>query len=153
MYSLGVVLLELFQPFGTEMERTEVLMDLRNGGIPLPFSQEWPTQTKYVKLLTSKVPSRRPTASQVLESELFCNTANVSFGFYYLLTYRVQQRLLSTWSMQRQTSHYCLWEPLSTLWGALAGLEFELRRVLPCLCCYFTALPLAVVLLKRFSIY
>ncbi|XP_066496677.1 eukaryotic translation initiation factor 2-alpha kinase 1 isoform X2 [Tiliqua scincoides] len=77
MYSLGVILLELFQPFGTEMERTEVLMDLRNSGIPLSFSQKWPTQTKYVKLLTSRVPSRRPTASQVLESELFCNTANV----------------------------------------------------------------------------
>ncbi|KAJ6659729.1 hypothetical protein lerEdw1_018444 [Lerista edwardsae] len=77
MYSLGVILLELFQPFGTEMERTEVLMDLRKGHIPLPFSQKWPTQTKYVKLLTSKVPSRRPTASQVLESELFCSTASV----------------------------------------------------------------------------
>ncbi|XP_053131934.1 eukaryotic translation initiation factor 2-alpha kinase 1 isoform X2 [Hemicordylus capensis] len=77
MYSLGVVLLELFQPFGTEMERTDVLMGLRNGHIPLSFSRKWPKQTKYVKLLTSKVSSYRPTASQLLESELFHNTANV----------------------------------------------------------------------------
>ncbi|XP_077172737.1 eukaryotic translation initiation factor 2-alpha kinase 1 isoform X2 [Paroedura picta] len=77
MYSVGVILLELFQPFGTEMERTEVLMGLRNGHIPASFSGKWPIQTKYVMLLTSKVSAQRPTAGQLLESELFHNTANV----------------------------------------------------------------------------
>ncbi|KAL8175512.1 UNVERIFIED_CONTAM: Eukaryotic translation initiation factor 2-alpha kinase [Gekko kuhli] len=77
MYSVGVILLELFQPFGTEMERAEILMGLRNGHIPVSFSGKWPIQTKYVKLLTSKVSSQRPTAGQLLESELFHNTANV----------------------------------------------------------------------------
>ncbi|XP_044289401.1 eukaryotic translation initiation factor 2-alpha kinase 1 isoform X2 [Varanus komodoensis] len=80
MYSLGVILLELFQPFGTEMERTEVLMGLRNSHIPLSFSRKWPIQTKYVKLLTSIESSRRPTAGQLLESELFHNTANVIYN-------------------------------------------------------------------------
>nr|XP_003227692.1 PREDICTED: eukaryotic translation initiation factor 2-alpha kinase 1 [Anolis carolinensis] len=77
MYSLGVILFELFQPFGTEMERTKVLMDLRNSNIPLSFSKRWPVQTKYIKLLTSLKSSNRPTAAQLLESELFHNTANV----------------------------------------------------------------------------
>ncbi|XP_015281704.1 PREDICTED: eukaryotic translation initiation factor 2-alpha kinase 1 [Gekko japonicus] len=77
MYSVGVILLELFQPFGTEMERAEILTGLRNGHIPVSFSGKWPIQTKYVKLLTSKVTSQRPTAGQLLESELFHNTANV----------------------------------------------------------------------------
>ncbi|XP_061456097.1 eukaryotic translation initiation factor 2-alpha kinase 1 isoform X2 [Rhineura floridana] len=77
MYSLGVILLELFQPFGTEMERSEVLMGLRKDRIPLSFTRKWPIQTKYIKLLTSSVSSHRPTASQLLESELFHNTANV----------------------------------------------------------------------------
>nr|XP_056722292.1 eukaryotic translation initiation factor 2-alpha kinase 1 [Euleptes europaea] len=77
MYSVGVILLELFQPFGTQMERTEVLMGLRNGHIPVSFSGKWPVQAKYVKLLTSKVSSQRPTAGQLLESEVFHNTANV----------------------------------------------------------------------------
>ncbi|XP_054848812.1 eukaryotic translation initiation factor 2-alpha kinase 1 isoform X2 [Eublepharis macularius] len=77
MYSVGVILLELFQPFGTEMERTEILMGLRKGHIPLSFSGKWPIQTKYIKLLTTEVSSQRPTAGQLLESELFHNTANV----------------------------------------------------------------------------
>uniref|UniRef100_A0A2D4M840 Eukaryotic translation initiation factor 2-alpha kinase 1 n=2 Tax=Micrurus spixii TaxID=129469 RepID=A0A2D4M840_9SAUR len=77
MYSLGVILFELFQPFGTEMERTEVLMGLRRGSLPLSFCGKWPIQARYVKLLTSHASSRRPTALQLLESELFHNSANV----------------------------------------------------------------------------
>ncbi|XP_065268131.1 eukaryotic translation initiation factor 2-alpha kinase 1 [Emys orbicularis] len=77
MYSVGVILLELFQPFGTEMERTKMLTSLRNGHVPSSFSSKWPVQTKYVKLLTSEVSSQRPTAAQLLESELFHNTENV----------------------------------------------------------------------------
>ncbi|XP_038275433.1 eukaryotic translation initiation factor 2-alpha kinase 1 isoform X3 [Dermochelys coriacea] len=77
MYSVGVILLELFQPFGTEMERTKILTSLRNGHIPSSFSSKWPVQTKYVKLLTSEMSSQRPTAAQLLESELFHTTENV----------------------------------------------------------------------------
>ncbi|XP_074866291.1 eukaryotic translation initiation factor 2-alpha kinase 1 [Carettochelys insculpta] len=77
MYSVGVILLELFQPFGTEMERTKILTSLRNGHIPSSFNSKWPLQTKYIKLLTSEVSSQRPTAAQLLESELFHSTENV----------------------------------------------------------------------------
>ncbi|XP_074775759.1 eukaryotic translation initiation factor 2-alpha kinase 1 isoform X2 [Athene noctua] len=62
---------ELFQPFGTEMERTEVLTHLRNGQIPHMFYKEWPVQAKYIKLLTSQRSTERPTAAQLRESELF----------------------------------------------------------------------------------
>ncbi|NXF01139.1 E2AK1 kinase, partial [Smithornis capensis] len=77
MYSMGVILLELFQPFGTEMERTEVLTRLRNGQIPHTFYKQWPTQAKYVKLLTSQRATDRPTAAQLWESELFHTTEQV----------------------------------------------------------------------------
>ncbi|CAN8191903.1 unnamed protein product [Coccothraustes coccothraustes] len=77
MYSMGVVLLELFQPFGTEMERTEVLTHLRTGQIPHTFSKKWPTQAKYVKLLTSPRATERPTAAQLRDSELFHTTDQV----------------------------------------------------------------------------
>ncbi|KFV43513.1 Eukaryotic translation initiation factor 2-alpha kinase 1, partial [Tyto alba] len=70
MYSVGVILLELFQPFGTEMERTEVLTHLRNGQIPHTFYKKWPIQAKYIKLLTSQRSTERPTAAQLCESEL-----------------------------------------------------------------------------------
>ncbi|NXY21817.1 E2AK1 kinase, partial [Atrichornis clamosus] len=77
MYSMGVILLELFQPFGTEMERAEVLTQLRNGQIPHTFYKTWPTQAKYIKLLTSQRPTERPTAAQLRDSELFHTTDQV----------------------------------------------------------------------------
>ncbi|XP_068161185.1 eukaryotic translation initiation factor 2-alpha kinase 1 isoform X2 [Antennarius striatus] len=72
MYSIGVVALELFHPFGTEMERVRTLGDLREGKIPESFSHKWPVLAKYVMKLTSKEPGVRPTASELLQSELFC---------------------------------------------------------------------------------
>lgn len=73
MYSIGVIALELFQPFGTEMERVRTLEDLRDGKVPDSFCQRWPVLTKYITNLTSKEPDVRLTASQLLQSELFCS--------------------------------------------------------------------------------
>uniref|UniRef100_A0A667HSU1 Eukaryotic translation initiation factor 2-alpha kinase 1 n=1 Tax=Lynx canadensis TaxID=61383 RepID=A0A667HSU1_LYNCA len=78
MYSLGVILLELFQPFGTEMERVQVLTGLRTGQIPESLSKRCPVQAKYIQLLTRKNASQRPSAVQLLQSELFQNSANVN---------------------------------------------------------------------------
>ncbi|XP_038618307.1 eukaryotic translation initiation factor 2-alpha kinase 1 isoform X1 [Tachyglossus aculeatus] len=86
MYSLGVILLELFQPFGTEMERAEVLTGLRNGQIPASLKTKCPVQAKYIRQLTRKISSQRPSADQLLESELFNDAENV--------TYSLQQKLL-----------------------------------------------------------
>lgn len=71
MYSIGVLAFELFQPFGTEMERARTLEDLRVGNIPNSFCQKWPILTKYIMKLISPEPSIRPTASQLLQSDLF----------------------------------------------------------------------------------
>ena len=71
MYSIGVVALELFQPFGTEMERVRTLENLREGKIPDAFCQRWPVLAKHVTQLTSKDPRVRPDATQLLCSELF----------------------------------------------------------------------------------
>lgn len=71
MYSIGVLAFELFQPFGTEMERVQILGELRDGKIPESFSHRWPLLTKYIMKLTSTKPRVRPTASQLLQSELF----------------------------------------------------------------------------------
>ena len=71
MYSIGVLALELFQPFGTEMERVRTLENLREGTVPDSFGCRWPILAKYVTQLTSRDPGIRPTASQLLQSELF----------------------------------------------------------------------------------
>ncbi|XP_015248590.1 PREDICTED: eukaryotic translation initiation factor 2-alpha kinase 1 isoform X3 [Cyprinodon variegatus] len=80
MYSIGVLALELFQPFGTEMERVRTLGDLREGKIPDSFCHRWPVLTKYIRNLTNKDPSFRPAARQLLESELFFNKDMVIHG-------------------------------------------------------------------------
>ncbi|XP_039082059.1 eukaryotic translation initiation factor 2-alpha kinase 1 isoform X2 [Hyaena hyaena] len=78
MYSLGVVLLELFQPFGTEMERVQVLTGLRTGQIPESLRKRCPVQAKYIQHLTRMNASQRPSAVQLLQSELFQNSGNVN---------------------------------------------------------------------------
>ncbi|KAL0604049.1 Eukaryotic translation initiation factor 2-alpha kinase 1 [Plecturocebus cupreus] len=79
MYSLGVVLLELFQPLGTEMEQAEVLTGLRTGQLPEPLSKRCPVQAKYTQHLMGRNSLQRPSAIQLLQSELFQNSGNVNF--------------------------------------------------------------------------
>ncbi|KAG6924564.1 eukaryotic translation initiation factor 2 alpha kinase 1 [Chelydra serpentina] len=120
MYSVGVILLELFQPFGTEMERTKVLTSLRNGHVPSSFSNKWPVQTKYVKLLTSEVSSQRPTAAQLLESELFHNTENVICSLQQKVMQQEEEieklrekiKLLSREKEEREDRHKRLGSPV-----------------------------------------
>ncbi|XP_051523695.1 eukaryotic translation initiation factor 2-alpha kinase 1-like isoform X2 [Myxocyprinus asiaticus] len=71
MYSIGVIAFELFQPFGTEMERVHTLEELRKGQVPNTLSKNGPVLTKYIRLLTSSDPSMRPSASQLLQSDIF----------------------------------------------------------------------------------
>ena len=42
MYSVGVVMYELYQPFSTEMERIHCINQLRKGHIDAGFQKRWP---------------------------------------------------------------------------------------------------------------
>uniref|UniRef100_A0A672KU45 Eukaryotic translation initiation factor 2-alpha kinase 1 n=1 Tax=Sinocyclocheilus grahami TaxID=75366 RepID=A0A672KU45_SINGR len=72
LYSIGVIAFELFHPFGTEMERVHTLGELQQCKIPNMLSKNWPLLAKYITLLTSTDPSMRPSASQLLQSDLLC---------------------------------------------------------------------------------
>uniref|UniRef100_A0A8C5BGH8 Eukaryotic translation initiation factor 2-alpha kinase 1 n=1 Tax=Gadus morhua TaxID=8049 RepID=A0A8C5BGH8_GADMO len=100
MYSIGVLALELFQPFGTEMERVRILENLREGTVPDSFSYRWPILAKYVTQLTSKDPGVRPTASQLLQSELFNSKDLVIHG----LQRRVEEQEEEISVLRRQIS-------------------------------------------------
>ncbi|XP_051925625.1 eukaryotic translation initiation factor 2-alpha kinase 1 isoform X2 [Hippocampus zosterae] len=106
MYSIGVLALELFQPFGTEMERVQTLGDLREGKIPDCFSNRWPVLANYILKLTSIEPSVRPTTSQLLQSELFCNKDVVICGLQRKVEEQEEEILHLRKQIQRlQCSH------------------------------------------------
>uniref|UniRef100_A0A4W6CL25 Eukaryotic translation initiation factor 2-alpha kinase 1 n=1 Tax=Lates calcarifer TaxID=8187 RepID=A0A4W6CL25_LATCA len=89
MYSIGVL-----------MERVRTLGDLTEGKIPDSFCHRWPILAKYIMKLTSKEPSVRPTASQLLHSELFCNKDMVIHG----LQRRVEEQEEEIMQLRRQIS-------------------------------------------------
>ncbi|KAM3591882.1 uncharacterized protein V6R79_008963 [Siganus canaliculatus] len=100
MYSIGVLALELFQPFGTEMERVRTLSNLKEGKIPDSFCNRWPVLSKYIMKLTNTEPGVRPTASQLLQSELFCSKDIVIHG----LQKRVEEQEEEIMQLRRQIS-------------------------------------------------
>ncbi|XP_078720159.1 eukaryotic translation initiation factor 2-alpha kinase 1 isoform X1 [Lampetra fluviatilis] len=77
MYSVGIVLFELFQPFGTEMERVQTIQELRGGVVSGPFTAQWPEQAKYIGLLTQDDPAARPTPQDILTTDLIVNKDQV----------------------------------------------------------------------------
>ncbi|XP_057681844.1 eukaryotic translation initiation factor 2-alpha kinase 1 isoform X1 [Corythoichthys intestinalis] len=106
MYSIGMLALELFQPFGTEMERVRTLSDLRQGKIPESFSNRWPVLANYILKLTNMEPSIRPTASELLQSELFCNKDVVIYGLQKKVEEQEEEILHLRKQIQRlQSSH------------------------------------------------
>lgn len=46
IYSLGVILFELFQVFCTDMERGISISNMRDGVLPNKFLQEWPEEVR-----------------------------------------------------------------------------------------------------------
>lgn len=70
IYSLGIILFELFYPFATRMERQDILEDLKNGILPAPFVKRWPKEATLVWSCISQNAETRPTAQQILESEI-----------------------------------------------------------------------------------
>ncbi|XP_033754468.1 eukaryotic translation initiation factor 2-alpha kinase 1-like [Pecten maximus] len=71
MYSLGVLLYEICNKFDTDMEKSRHLVSLRDGHLDEDFMDNCPSQASAVRKLTSAIPHHRPTAKELLQSELF----------------------------------------------------------------------------------
>ncbi|XP_072013883.1 eukaryotic translation initiation factor 2-alpha kinase 1-like [Amphiura filiformis] len=71
MYSAGIILFELFHPFSTGMERARCMGDLRHGRIVTEVMKRWPLQSEMMGELVSVNGEDRPSADEVLQSELF----------------------------------------------------------------------------------
>ena len=72
MYSLGIILFELLHPFNTMMEKEKCITSLKSKSLlPADFVSTLPAASRVILSLTSIDPSRRPSAAQVLSSDLF----------------------------------------------------------------------------------
>ena len=74
IYSLGIILFELYHPFSTKMERAKVLNDLRTYcRLPSYFVSKYPHVSTFVQQLIQHNPSLRPSAHDILHSEFVAN--------------------------------------------------------------------------------
>ncbi|XP_063847557.1 eukaryotic translation initiation factor 2-alpha kinase 1-like isoform X2 [Scylla paramamosain] len=72
MYSLGIILLELFMVLKTDCERSIVIRNLKeNGDLDPDWTKRWHSIAEWIKRLVDKDPAKRPSAKELLESSLF----------------------------------------------------------------------------------
>ena len=74
IYACGITLYEMCSCFSTAMERYESIMNLKNNEIlDEEICKNYPEETELIKLMTKKDYNERPSANQILKSELFIN--------------------------------------------------------------------------------
>ncbi|XP_059061801.1 eukaryotic translation initiation factor 2-alpha kinase 3-like [Achroia grisella] len=67
MYSLGIILLEMVEPFSTHMERVKTITDLRKGQIPAHLTVNYPKIAHIIGKLVQRRPNKRLDSHQLLE--------------------------------------------------------------------------------------
>lgn len=67
MYSLGIILLEMVETFGTDMERVKTISDLRKGQIPAHLTANYPKIAHIIGKLVQRRPAKRLDTTQLLE--------------------------------------------------------------------------------------
>ncbi|GAX82154.1 hypothetical protein CEUSTIGMA_g9582.t1 [Chlamydomonas eustigma] len=71
LFSLGVIVFELWHPFSTAMERVVILNSLReSGNLPEQWQRKNPKVAHLIRWLMSANPADRPTAREVLRSDV-----------------------------------------------------------------------------------
>ncbi|XP_075428098.1 eukaryotic translation initiation factor 2-alpha kinase 3 isoform X2 [Ascaphus truei] len=101
IFSLGLILFELLYPFGTQMERVNILTELRSLKFPPLFTQKFSQEQNIVKHMLSHNPSERPEAVDILESPLF---ENLELPGTQMLRQRSRTLSTSGWKHLRQSS-------------------------------------------------
>ncbi|XP_034964171.1 interferon-induced, double-stranded RNA-activated protein kinase isoform X2 [Zootoca vivipara] len=66
IFPLGLILFEMLYTFQTYHEKYQIFKDIKEGKLPEPFTKEFPIEASLIKKLLSKVPSQRPSASNIL---------------------------------------------------------------------------------------
>lgn len=91
IYSLGVILVELFSNFDTAMERAETLENLKRGVLPENWSKQYPIQAKLALKMVSQDPYNRPSCREIL-NELQPPGASNSNGITAQLEHEIREK-------------------------------------------------------------
>ncbi|KAJ6400689.1 hypothetical protein OIU84_016181 [Salix udensis] len=78
IFNLGVLLFELLSWFESCEEQSAVMLDLRDRILPPKFLSENPREAGFCLWLLHPEPSSRPTAREILQSELLCRSGELS---------------------------------------------------------------------------
>jgi serine/threonine protein kinase len=70
VFSFGVILFEMLNPFKTAHERVKVLRNLREGRLPDAFVRDLPHHAKLIRACVSANPKRRPSAAEIILHEV-----------------------------------------------------------------------------------
>lgn len=74
IYSFGIIMFEILANFENDTKRRIAIRKLRNdGAFPEKFQQEYNEESKLILKMTCHDPSKRPSASQILQTILFQN--------------------------------------------------------------------------------
>ncbi|KAL9548822.1 hypothetical protein MBANPS3_005497 [Mucor bainieri] len=71
IYSLGIILFELYNPFSSAMERAIAIDQLKKGIFPDKFSQMYPVEKQVISRMMNPDPCLRPTALEILDLDIF----------------------------------------------------------------------------------
>ncbi|KAI8643551.1 kinase-like domain-containing protein [Parasitella parasitica] len=71
IYSLGIILFELYNPFSSAMERAIAIDQLKVGIFPENFSHLYPIQRDIISRMMNPDPCLRPTALEILDLDIF----------------------------------------------------------------------------------
>jgi len=71
IFSLGIILCEMFNPFETGMERARVLTQVRSAAVPPHMEAYFPQETLLMRAMLSNDPLERPSAADILENQVF----------------------------------------------------------------------------------
>ncbi|XP_039262638.2 eukaryotic translation initiation factor 2-alpha kinase 3-like [Styela clava] len=73
IFALGLILIELFTPFSTQMERIRELTKARDGKIDKKFAREYHHEATLARQMLCQNPSQRPTAVEAIKHDVFNN--------------------------------------------------------------------------------
>jgi len=92
IYSLGIILFELFCPFRTEMERSLCIDKLKKSSqFPNSISKHWPRECEIIKSMISKDPKSRPSTLELMNDEKFMNKEEIISSLRKLLNSKMEE--------------------------------------------------------------